>query len=305
MNELTADSRRMTASALRQSSSRAFLLNPPFSLRFDQPNNATMQRLTIEERNLDLAKALEQFHSFYAFLTKHSLAFLLPSISGLQDQTYVSNVGAYLPHCEDETIVLSNFRSQPRIGEEIPAGTFFQMMGYDVYSPPTFFEGEADLKHLHGNIYLGAHGMRTSCAALEWLEQAFAMTVIPIRISDPNCYHLDCIVFPLDEHHTLVCTELVDAERLKEIERHTAIIDISYEEALATATNCLRLGDHLLAQSNAHLFASHEDMYRYEKAKIAKLERIAARHSLELELFDLSEFRKSGAALSCLAMRLN
>ena len=282
-----------------------FMMNAPFSLSFDQPNNATMQSLMADERQLDLDRAFAQFLPFYSFMASHGLVYLLPSATGLQDQTYVSNVGVYLPHLETPTIVLSNFRSAPRIGEEAVAEPFFKMLGYRVAQAPQYFEGEADLKHLKGNLYFGAYGMRTSRSALSWLEDTYNLQIVPIRITDPHAYHLDCVLYPISNEATMVCTDLITREEQIEIEKHTNIMDVSYGEAMAMATNCIRVGNQLAAQTNISLYKCGTDAYDYEIAKINKLEALCSALGFELKLFDLCEFRKSGAALSCFVMRLN
>jgi len=283
----------------------AFLMNAPFSLNFDHPNNATMQSLSTEERRLDLDKALSQFHDLYSCIAGHGIVYLLPSCGGLPDQTYVSNVAAFLPHRSDQTVILSRFRSLPRRGEDAAARPLLESMGYTVIPAPYFFEGEADLKFLHGNIYVGACGMRTSEDALCWMSERFGMTVLPVTIHDPRAYHLDCVVFPIDAEHTLVCRDLVQTDQFKAIEAMTSVIDVDYGAAMAMATNCLRVGQNLLAQTNISLYVSGDTAYSEELAKIRLLEDVSVRLGLELTLFDLSEFRKSGAALSCFVGKLN
>ena len=109
-----------------------FLMNVPLSLNYGEPNNATMKALSEEERMLDLSLALRQFHALYSFVVKHGFVYLLPPAEGFQDQTYVSNVAAFLPHIEHATVILSNFRSKPRIGEELIARPFLGSLGYTV-----------------------------------------------------------------------------------------------------------------------------------------------------------------------------
>jgi len=291
--------------ALSMAAMPAYLMNVPLSLNFDQPNNATMRSLSAEERKLNLEKAMLQFQELYSFVAQRGLVYLLPSKQGLQDQTYVSNVAAFLPHLNVPTAVLSNFRSDPRIGEEKVARPYLQSLGFEVVQAPEFFEGEADLKFLNGSTYVGAHGMRTSNEALSWMKQRFEMNIIPIRIKDPFAYHLDCVLFPLDHENTLVCTQLLTKDEIIEVSEHTNIIDVTYGAVMAMATNCLRIGYDLAAQTNISLYCEQDEMYHWEKDKISCLEQVCANHGLDLQLFDLTEFRKSGAALSCFIMKLN
>jgi len=175
----------------------AFLLNVPFSLSTAVPNNIWMEEMTAAERALDLPAALRQFLRLYAYLAGRAIVYLLPSQSGLQDQPYVSNLGAVLPHLSQPTFVASRYRSPVRAPEVRVGREFFRLMGYHVHTAPEFFEGEADLKHLCGNVYVGAHGIRTSAAALHWLEHTFGIEVIRFAMGDPYLYHLDCCLLPL------------------------------------------------------------------------------------------------------------
>ena len=282
----------------------AFLMSLPLGLSTDQPNNAWMQEMGERDRQVDRARAVRQFRDLYAFLAARAAVYLLPSRAGLQDQTYVANLGVVLPHAADQ-VVVSNFRSEPRRGEQGPGLEFFRQLGLSVEIAPPFFEGEADLKHLGGNVYVGAHGLRTSREALRWFEERFGMQVIPFEIESEYLYHLDCSVFPITRQEVMVCTELATPETLAAIERHAAIIDVREEDAESGVTNCVRIGEHVLCASNVEeLSEDHED-YPYERSKIQILEEICAKRKLTPVFFNLSEFLKSGAMLSCMIMHLN
>jgi hypothetical protein len=169
---------------------------------------------------------------------------------------------------------------------------------------PLYFEGEADLKHIQGNLYIGAHGMRTSRNALTWAAERFGMDIVPFRITDPYLYHLDCCFLRITEEVVLLCTSLADRPCLRKIERHCEIIDVSPAHARAGITNCLVLPGEILCDS-AILELSHESpSYLIEKAKIERLESICSRFSRTLRVFCMSEFYKSGALLSCLTMHI-
>ncbi len=94
---------------------------------------------------IDYDASFAQFLEFYRKLSQEALIYILPSQMGLQDQVYVANLGCHLPHLkEKDTILISNFKSLPRIGEEKVGKEFFTNMGYKVYQPPFNWEGEAD-----------------------------------------------------------------------------------------------------------------------------------------------------------------
>ena len=144
-------------------------------------------------------------------------------------------------------------------------------MGYKTTISPHKWEGEADLKYLYDNVYIGGYGQRSDLKTYEWMEKEFDMKIIKLNMVDEYLYHLDCNIFPLNSHKTMVCTELCDKEELAQIEQYTDIIDMSYDDTLCGMANSVRLGNMVLCAS----------------------------------IFNISEYMKSGAMLSCMVMHLN
>jgi N-dimethylarginine dimethylaminohydrolase len=285
---------------------QSYVMNFPFTLSTSDPNNIWMQELTDDELSINKPKAYKQFMDLYNFMAGQSLVHLLPSEGNFQDQVYVANLGLQLPHLKDKnTILLSNYSSDPRKGEELVGEKFFKMMGYDTHISPYKWEGEADIKHLYDNVYVGGYGIRSNIKTYEWMEENFDMNILKVAMTDEYLYHLDCSIFPLNEYKTLVCTELYDEDELKMLEKHTEIIDVDVDNALCGMTNSVRMGNMILCASNiAELKKSHE-YYEGEKLKIAALEKICSNEGMEPVIFNLSEFMKSGAMLSCMVMHLN
>ena len=285
---------------------QSYVMNFPFTLSTSDPNNIWMQELTDDELSINKPKAYKQFMDLYNFMAGQSLVHLLPAEGNFQDQVYVANLGLQLPHLKDKnTILLSNYSSDPRKGEELVGEKFFKMMGYDTHISPYKWEGEADIKHLYDNVYVGGYGIRSNIKTYEWMEKNFDMNILKVAMTDEYLYHLDCSIFPLNEYKTLVCTELYDEDELKMLETHTEIIDVDVDNALCGMTNSVRMGNMILCASNiAELKKSHE-YYEGEKLKIAALEKICSNEGMEPVIFNLSEFMKSGAMLSCMVMHLN
>lgn len=287
------------------------LMNVPLSLSAEIPNNAWMADMSPDERDICLDRAGAQFFDLYKHIARQAVVYLLPSSPGLQDQTYVSNLGVVLPHCTEDTIIISRFRTEPRLGESRIGAEFFKLMNFVVEQPPekigaepVYFEGEADFKHIRGNLYVGAHGIRTSRNALAWAARRFGMEVLPFRTVDPYLYHLDCCMFRLSDEAVLLCTSVADRACLRKIEQHCEIIDVSMEEARSGITNNLLLSGEILCDSNIFELASGSEKYLVEKAKIERLEKLCSRFGHRLSVFCLSEFYKSGALLSCLVMHI-
>lgn len=286
----------------------AFVMNCPFSFSTEQPNNAWMREIEDEQRKVDRHRAIAQFARLYHFMAAEALVFLLPTPrhSGLQDQVFTANLGVVLEHLpERDVVVLSNFRSEPGIGETEIGQKFFQAMGYRTVVPPYKFEGEAELKHLYDNVYVGGYGIRSEPDVYDWFEREFDMTVLKLEEVDEYLYHLDCSLFPITREDTLVCTELFTKPELAVLAKVTNIIDVSVDAAYSGICNSIRYHNSILNSSHIHTLKVGTDDYRYELEKNRELEDICARLGLEVSYFNLSEYHKSGALLSCMVMHLN
>jgi N-dimethylarginine dimethylaminohydrolase len=286
----------------------AFLVNTPFSFSTDVANNVWMQELDETQRRPDHRRAMTQFLEMYRYLASGALVYVLPTPRdcGLQDLVFTANLGAVLEHVDGkDVVVLSNFTSEPRRGETAVGEQFFTAMGYRTYIAPSKFEGEAELKHLHDNIYIGGYGQRSQKQAYEWMVESFGMTVIPVAHDDAYLYHLDCSVFPITREDTLVCTELYDDDVVKQIEHHTNIIDVSLNHCYTGICNSVRLANQVLNSSHIHELKAGTDEYADELAKNRRLEDIAAQLAFEVGYLNLSEYHKGGALLSCMVMHLN
>src|SRR5262249_13821991 len=170
---------------------------------------------------------------------------------------------------------------------------------------PHKFEGEADLKHLHDNVYIGGYGIRSEAATYDWMEETFGAKIVRVRMTDPYLYHLDCSIFPITRQDTLVCTELYGKAEVTEMEKVTNVIDVSADVAYNGICNSVRLGNCILNASNIHELKAGSEDYTLELAKNRRLEDVATNLAFEVCYFNLSEFMKGGALLSCMAMHLN
>jgi len=284
----------------------AFVMNFPFTLDTKVPNNVWMQELEEEALKINKGVAYRQFLDLYQFVAGNGLVCNLPAKGDYQDLVYVANLGIYLPHITDSNnIIMANFTSEPRQGEEEVGKPFFELMDYNVHMCPFKWEGEADLKYLYDNVYVGGYGIRSDIRAYEWMEENFDMKIIKVEMVDDYLYHLDCSIFPLTKDKTLVCTELFNEDELAQLSQYTEVINVDIEDALNGMTNSVRLGNTILCASNISEMTRADENYEAEKHKIESLEKICFNEGLEPVFFNLSEYMKSGAMLSCMMMYLN
>ncbi|MDQ3761799.1 MAG: arginine deiminase-related protein [Actinomycetota bacterium] len=286
----------------------AFLVNAPFSLSADVPNNVWMEEIPEVDRKIDRHHAMVQFLEVFSVLSAGALVYVLPTprTTGLQDLVYTANLGIVPTHLEDvNDVVVSNFTSEPRRAETPVGVAFFESMGYRTTVCPWRFEGEADLKHLRGNVYVGGYGMRSQREAYDWFEREYDMNVIKLEMTIPYLYHLDCSLFPITEDATIVYAEAYRPEEIAELEKHTHVIDVSKKSAYAGICNSVRSGKTIINSSCLHNLKIGTDAYDEEKFKIYELEKIAGSQGFELVLVNVDEYFKSGALLSCMVMHLN
>jgi N-dimethylarginine dimethylaminohydrolase len=272
----------------------------------DDPNNIWMQELPPEEREVDYDKAWAQWNELYQWIAANSGSVdLIPHKGQLQDLIYVANMGLYLEPAD--VIVISNFTSPPRRGEEKVGKAYFEADGHTVISPPPdcHFEGEADLKFVRDNLYVGGYGMRSDIATFEWLEKQFDIKITKCLVTDERQYHFDCQFGPLTMNKALVCTESFQKKDVKEIEKIVEIIDVPKAEAYCMACNIVRVGANILVASALTAMSAKDKNYLTEVSKVERLNHICSQNGLGLVPFNLSEYDKSGAALSCLVMHLN
>ena len=282
-----------------------YLMNFPFSLRIDNPNNVFMKE---NKAPLDKDRAYAQWLKLYNFVASQAMVQNLPSKFNYGDLPYVANIGMYLPHDNKQIFVLANFTSPPRQGEDDVAKVLFEQMDYKVIKSKYKWEGEADLKFIGGSdgkTYIGGWGMRSQKETFEWFEKEFDMNIIKVRIASDFHYHLDCSVFPLTLEKTMVMVKNYNKDEIKAIEKHTEIIPIPEELYDSDPTNCVRMYNIILCSNFLSGMKKTDKEFMTELKKIQFLEKVCAENGMELVTFNISEFSKSGAALSCQILNMN
>lgn len=285
-----------------------FLMCPPFAHDAKVANNVWMTEYAPEDLKIDPKKSLVQFLNLYNFIASESLVYLLPAPpnSGLQDQVFTANLAFVPEHVQNKNIaIISNFTSEPRRGETHFGKMFFENMGYQTVVAPYRFEGDAEIKHLYDNVYIGGYGERTDRQVYDWMESEFDMRIIKVEEKNPYFYHLDCSVFPISSEETIICPEVFSDEEVKAISKVTDIIKVSEDDLYNGICNSIRLHNLVLNASYIHELSPGTDDYKLELAKNRTLVDICAERGMEVVFFNLSEYFKSGALLSCMVMSLN
>jgi N-dimethylarginine dimethylaminohydrolase len=279
----------------------------PFKESFNTAvaNNVWMKDIPKDQLKVDYDRAFAQWMELEQWIAANSLTYLIPNAGIYQDLIYCANIGIYIEPAD--LVIVSNFTSEPRRGEDEVGAAFFKMMKYKVLALPKdlHFEGEADLKYIRDDIYCGGYGMRSDLEAYEWIEKQCNIKITKCKVTDERQYHFDCQFNPITREKALVCTESFQPEDLKEVEKIVEIIDIPKAEAYCMACNIVRVGANILVASSITEMKASDENYLTEVTKIERLNQICSREGLGLVVFNLSEFDKSGAALSCLIFHCN
>lgn len=274
----------------------------------DDPNNVWMKGMSAEEAKEDWNRCYQQWMCLYGWLSsENTLVLTLPAIGDFADATYIANIGIMLCHLPKPVFVASKYKSPPRRGEEIAALDWFKAQGYKTAKCPHYFEGEADLKSVRDNIYIGAYGIRTERKALDWFASEYDMKVIPVEMTDERNYHLDTQVFPLTAEKVIVATCCFKPEEIKAIEKVCEIIDVPKNIAYAGTTNCVRTVNMLLCGSSLEALVRADDPEEYDEQKNKRrfLQDVCDDHNMQLVMPDLSEIGKGGSDLSCNVFHVN
>jgi N-dimethylarginine dimethylaminohydrolase len=279
-----------------------FLMDAPQNYSANNANNIWMKDLKDSERKIDKPKALKEWLNLYNYISSESYVITLPEFPvDLQDQVFVANLGIML-HTGD--FIVSNFTSPPRKQESYYGMKFFKLFLPDAVICPYKWEGEAELKYLHDNIYIGGYGQRSDIKSYLWMQKTYPVEIIPVFMKDEYCYHLDCMIFPLTKEKTFVCTRLLTKAEVRSIAKVTDIIDVSIDDARQGVCNNVRLGN-LILNAYCENEEDNKEIRELKKHKNYSLENICKDNGFEPVYFNLQEYEKGGAALSCMILHIN
>ena len=213
--------------------------------------------------------------------------------SGLPDMVFCANqtLPFYEPASDTKGVVLSRMHSEHREGEGPYYDHFFDDQGYDVKTLPddlaADFEGMGDaLWHPKRRLLWGGYGYRTSPEAYEALHDLLDIPIVLLRLTDPDYYHLDTCLCPLDAEHALVAPDAFDETGL-------ALIDALFDTPIEVPDHEAR---HQFA-CNGHCPDGTHVLIQ-EGCEVTN-ERLREHDFVPVEL-DTSEFLKAGGSVFCM-----
>jgi N-dimethylarginine dimethylaminohydrolase len=211
---------------------------------------------------------------------------------GLPDMVFCAN--QTLPYHTpggEQGVVLSRMHAEQRKAEVPYFAEFFRGRGYEVRpldaDVPGDFEGMGDaLWHPGRYLLWGGYGYRTDRGVYERFADDLGFPVLPLSLTDPDFYHLDTCLCPLDEATALYFPGAFDAEGLGLLRAHfERLIEAPEDEArrLFACNAHSPDGEHVLIQRGC----THTN---------AALRRAG----YEVVELDTDEFLKSGGSVFCM-----
>jgi N-dimethylarginine dimethylaminohydrolase len=169
---------------------------------------------------------------------------------------------------------------------------WFLQRGYKVidigFAGGDHLEGHGDLLWHPGctRVYAG-YGFRSTRGGVEKFRDAMSkleIPVVPLRLIDPFCYHLDTCLCPLNDEAVLIFPGAYDPESLAVLRGFwKRVYELTADEAHKFVGNGIVCNGHYLAP----YLTPH-------------LESILAEERLTPIVLDTSEFEKSGGSLFCM-----
>ena len=270
---------------------RRFVMCPPQYLSTRVKNNVWMSGAPV-----DVPRAMRQYRRIKNVVTAFGVEVLeIPPVKGLQDQTYVANIGIAI----DPYIILANYKAPGREGEVEPARQFFEGLGYEVIIPPYHFEGEADLKPLNATTYFGGYDQFTDRRAHDWIAERCGIHIVPVHEISEQLYHLDCSIFVIDPQNVLLTKAGLDAPSRKTVELYANVIETPPDIASTGITNAVKIPEKKILLSGTF----NPEMPDYRKA-MEWMNATFDRFGWTVVPLDVDEEDKSGADLSCMFFSL-
>lgn len=282
---------------------------PPIFQKIYVENNVFMETLPDSLKSKFNPDTLfKQWFEVYRVLSMQSLVLTVPPNPLLQDLVWLNSF-IYLPHVDEPTVVISNFKAEGRQPEADLAEWFLSEMGYRCYripDPEWYFEGYPDMKYLYDNIYIAGYGERTTKEALDWIAEKFDAKIIYLGKTEDVSYHGDTIFCPIQPTKVICVIPWCRKKGLKELEEYAEILPVE-DEILGEfcITNNIPISYTVYAGTYIELFDPDMEEYEIEREKIDTLTKIVLDAGMDIVWFDISQFYFQGAALSCTYSRLN
>ncbi|WP_412062977.1 dimethylarginine dimethylaminohydrolase family protein [Rubrivirga sp. IMCC45206] len=245
--------------------------------------------------DVDAARARQQWEALRDAYDRLGIEVVeLAGAAGLPDQVFCANQTLpYRTPGGERGVILSRMHAPQRKPEVAHYERFFQGEGYETtgLDPdlPGDFEGMGDaLWHPGRYLLWGGFGYRTDRSVYERLTDNLGFPVIPLELTDPDFYHLDTCLCPLDEQTALYFPGAFTEEGRAAIKAHFPRTIEAPEADARERFAC-----------NAHSPDGQHVLIQQGCDETNGLLRAAGYEVVEL---DTSEFLKSGGSVFCMKL---
>lgn len=219
---------------------------------------------------------------------------LVREIEGQQIKVEIINQEQHLPDMvfsADQGVVVgnnvlvSNFRYPERRGERIPYLNWFTTNGFATSFIPSedYFEGTGEAVFWKNILFVGT-GFRTSKNSCEKIAEQLNIEVIPLELINPNFYHLDVCLLPLNKDTVFYYPEAFSEDSKKLLNKLVPhLIPFTDAEAHGFSANSLVTDHHVIVQKGNDSFTWKLKELGYTVIEV-----------------DVSEFNKAGGGVHCL-----
>jgi N-dimethylarginine dimethylaminohydrolase len=276
-----------TANTILEMSKRVLLCPPDYFDVVDCKNPYMSGRETV-----DRAKAKQQWQALFSALSQNGCEVeTISPVRGLEDMVFAANqvfVGS-APGV-GKFIVPGHMVHASRQREVAFYVEWFRSHGYKVIDLDLgshYLEGHGDLLwHPDGSRVYAGYGFRSTRGGVEKFSAAMSelgIAVVPLRLIDPFCYHLDTCLCPLNDEAALIYPGAFDTDSLKKVRGFWKLHELTAGEAHNFMGNGIVVnGGYLTPHMSPHL----EEILRQE--------------DLKPMILDTSEFEKAGGSLFCM-----
>ena len=220
---------------------------------------------------------------------------VLKGEKGLEDMVFAANqTFPFLDEQGNKKVVISNMK-HPNRQKEVPFyQEFFECKGYEILylNKALLFEGMGDLLPVpFTKSALCGHGFRTSLDTLNALQTLTGLEIIGLELINPNFYHLDTCIVPLNSTTVLYTPSAFSKEGNAKIK---SLFSTCIEIPLHEASHGFALNMHVLNTVNKKWAVLQKGNVETEK--------ILRSLNIEPIVVDTSEYIKSGGSVFCLKM---
>ncbi len=276
---------------------KILMCNPQFFEVIDEKN----EHMKGKVGKTNKATAVLQWENLISVYQKISKEGGLSEISilrgeqGLEDMVFAANqTFPFLDAGGSKKVILSNMKHPNRMKEVPYYQAFFERNGYEALHLPSpfLFEGMGDLLPIPTTRKaICGFGFRTSLATIDELRALTQLELIALELVNPNFYHLDTCIVPLNETTALYTPSAFSEESKQKIKQ---LFPMCIEVPEKEASQGFAL--------NMHVVSNGQQQWAVIQEGNVETEKILSQLGIKVIPVDTSEFIQSGGSVFCLKM---